>query len=117
MIKICVHCQERCLTIRLNSCSSLHQVIGQLHGVSWAQGQITRETDHQDAHQSVLQQRNLRAQPEKETNKQEIYFSIYEKDRTNNQSFCTMFNQRRYLTFCHSQVASCPICNRSQAAL
>lgn len=69
--------QEHCLTIRLNSCSSLHQVIGQLHRVSRAQGQITRETDHQDAHQCVLQQRNLRAQPEKETNKQEKCFSIY----------------------------------------
>jgi len=53
-------------TIRLGPGGPLHQVVGQLHGVGGAQGQVPGQADHHDAHQGVLQQGHLRAQPQEE---------------------------------------------------
>lgn len=61
------HCCCSCCTIGLDPGCPLHQVVRQLHGVGRAQGQVTGQSDDQDTHQSVLQQRHFRAQPQEET--------------------------------------------------
>lgn len=57
-------------TIGLNSSSPLDQVICELHGIGWAQGQITWQPDDQNAHQCVLQQRHLGAEAKEEAEEQ-----------------------------------------------
>lgn len=51
-------------------------MIRQLHCISWAQGQISGQADHQDTHQRVLQQRHLGAETKEETEERERKISL-----------------------------------------
>lgn len=59
--------EGRSATVWLHPGGSLHQVISQLHGVGRAQRQVSRQADHKDTHQRVLQQGDLGTQPQEET--------------------------------------------------
>lgn len=58
-------------TVRLHSSRSFDQVICELHGVRRAHRQVTRQPDHQNAHQRVFKQRHFRTKAKEETEEEE----------------------------------------------
>lgn len=51
--------KARGVTVSLHSCGSLHKVVSQFHGICRAKRQLSGQSDDQDPHQGVLQNRNL----------------------------------------------------------
>lgn len=53
-------------TIRLHGCSTLHQMISQLHSVSRTERQFPGQPNDQDTHKCILQDGHLRAEAQEE---------------------------------------------------
>ena len=53
-------------TVCLHGCCSLHQVVGELHGVGRPKRELSGQPDDKDAHQCILQDGDLRAQTQEE---------------------------------------------------